>query len=290
MTPKTKKPIKQYTREQSPLFNIQSKRKLAAILKVDFDTCKRLISGGDTYYNVWPNKKGRLIEEPVKDMRITHDTIAKYLKKIQVPDFLFCPVKGRSALDNARSHIGNDELIKLDIGKYFPSTKFERIFDFFHSGMKCSRDVSWSLAKICSYQEHLPTGSPLSPYISYFAHERMWQKIKEMCGQDNYIMTVYVDDLSISGKKLKGETIWRIKNEIKKYGLNYHKEKKYSKNHPKLVTGAVIQDGNIKLRNKHHQEIRKLKKEIKSTKNLVEKQKLENSLKGLSSYRNQVEA
>lgn len=282
------KTAKQYAREQSPLFNIQSKRKLAEALKADWVTCKSLIENNVVHYNVYTNNKGREIEEPIEAMRTIHDTIAKYLKKVHVPDFLFCPVKGKSAVDNAKAHLGNDELIKLDIGKYFPSTRFERIFDFFHTGMKCSRDVSWYLAKICSRQDHLPTGSPISPYLSYFAHEHMWKKIRELCGQDNYTMTVYVDDLSISGKKLKGKTIWAIKQEIKKYGLKYHKEKKYTKTSPKLITGAVLQGGNVKMRNKHHQEIRRIKRELKVTTNTKARQKLEASLKGLLSYERQV--
>ncbi len=283
---------KQYAHEQAALSGIKTKTRLAEILFQDWDSLKKMSASYKNYYNVFPrteNDKTRIIEEPVKEMRVLHDRIASLLSRITPPDFLFCPVKGRSSISNAREHLTEGEMVKLDISKYFPSTTFGRIFNFFHDRMTCSRDVTWQLTSLCTYDGHLPTGSPLSPYLSYYAHEDMWLEIKRICDDAGYKISVYMDDMGISAERLDGRIIWQIKQEIQKYGLKYHKEKKYEVGQARLLTGAIIKDGRLKLRNAHHLKIRNTKRELAACTDPDEKERLKASLRGLLSYKKQVE-
>ncbi len=285
---------KSYKKTDSPFYKIKTKNKLATILKMDFDKIEEICISPEQFYNVYDDKnketgKIRRIEEPIDVLRKLHDRIAYFLKCIAPPDYLFCPVPGKSAVTNAREHKNNPELLKLDITKYFPSTTFGRIYDFFKSEMHCADDIAWYLSKLMTYDWHLPTGSPISPYLSYYAHENMWKKIHSICCEHDYKLTVYMDDAGISGKNISGRVVWEIKKEIKKYGLHYHKEQLYLESDAKLLTGAVIHKGELKLRNKHHLKIKQTRTAIANSKNEDERKKLTQSLGGLLSYKNQIE-
>lgn len=283
---------KSYSKIDSPFYKIKTKNKLGDILKESFDDIEEMCLYSDRFYKVYDieeNGKIRRIEEPTGNLRKLHDRISYFLKSITPPDYLFCPVSGKSAVTNVNEHKDNPELLKLDITKYFPSTTFGRIYDFFKGEMQCAGDIAWYLSKLMTYDWHLPTGSPISPYLSYYAHKNMWETIYSICNKHDYKLTVYMDDAGISGRNISGEVIWNIKQEIKKYGLQYHKEQKYSENDAKLLTGAVIHNGELKLRNKHHLKIKETKRAIANSNNEEERKKLTQSLNGLLSYKKQIE-
>ena len=281
-----------YSKTASPFYKIKTKNKLVAVLKIDFDEIERICLCSDQFYKVYDikeNGKKRRIEEPIDNLRKLHDRIAYFLKSITPPDYLFCPASGKSAVTNVNEHKDNPELLKLDVTKYFPSTTFGRIYDFFKSEMHCAADIAWHLSKLMTYDGHLPTGSPISPYLSYYAHENMWNNIHSICCENDYKLTVYIDDAGISGKNISGKVTWKIKKEIKKYGLHYHKEQMYSESDAKLLTGVVIHNGELKLRNKHHLKIKQTRMAIINSKNEDELKKFTQSLNGLLSYQIQIE-
>ena len=71
-----------------------------------------------------------------------------------------------------------------------------------------------------------------------------------------------MDDLTISGNKVPGETIWKIKQLIFKNGLHYHKEKTYIGG-AKEVTGIIIKDGKLFSPNRSHKMAHQVRTEIK---------------------------
>ena len=149
-----------------------------------------------------PGGKKRHIEEPKQRLKWIHKRIENVLNQIFPPDYLFCPVKRRSYVTNARQHRDAFEVHCLDIKKYFPSTRTSRVFQFFHEEMQCTPDVAGALMILCTFKDHLPTGSPLSPILSFLAHKRMWERISRMVKDAGCQLTVYIDDLTVSGKKV----------------------------------------------------------------------------------------
>ena len=65
--------------------------------------------------------------------------------------------------------------------------------------MQCESDVAGLLTRLATYQRHLPTGSPLSPIMAYFAYYDVWEAVAEITRQHGYTLTVYVDDVYPSG-------------------------------------------------------------------------------------------
>lgn len=254
--PSKKKTERQYFFDQSPFYKLRSKARLASILKISCFELKSHLKTAESDYSEFdltnPNGKKRHIEEPKPKLKRIHKRIENLLSRILLPDYLFCPVKRRSYVGNAKQHVTAKQIDILDIKKYYPSTRASRVFQFFYEIMQCDRDVAGVLMALCTFRGHLPTGSPLSPILSFLAHKKMWDRIAVMVKEAGCMMTVYIDDLTISGEKVSGGLVWEIKQEIKNTGLLYHKEKTYKGNRARKVTGVIIKDGEMRVPNSKH--------------------------------------
>ncbi|WP_204508338.1 reverse transcriptase family protein [Aestuariivirga litoralis] len=231
----------------------------------------------------------RGVENPRRDLKLVQARIARLLSRITPPDYLFCPVKGRSYVSNAAHHAGQRIVRCLDIRKYFPSTPSRRVYWFFHSVMQCERDVAAALASLATYKGHLPTGSPLSPIMAFFAHYDVWEAVAALCKANGYRLTVYIDDVTISGASLSPSVIWDVKRIIHGAGLRYHKEKHFV-DRPAEVTGVVIEGVNLRPPNRHLKSITETRKALGrklSSKRITE---LESRLTGLQGTLAQIAA
>lgn len=243
---------------QSPLYRLRSRSKLARLLGVSNRELKDLSAGDILYREFHIEKKGggtRLVENPRQSLKALQTKLARLLSRIEPPDYLFCPVKGRCYVSNAAIHADSRTVHCLDIRKYFPSTKSRRVFWFFEDVLKCSRDIAGLLTSLSTYQQHLPTGSPLSPILSFFAHYDVWEEVATFCRLKGYTLTVYIDDCTISGVKVPRADIWQIKRIIHRGGLRYHKEKTFIDRRAE-ITGVIVGDGKIRA---PHRQFRKLK-------------------------------
>ena len=180
--------------------------------------------------------------------------MATILGRIMPPDFLYCPVKGRCYVSNAAQHIGNRVVRCVDIKKFFPSTPAYRVAWMFKTVFGCPSDIAGLLTKISTYQGHLPTGSPLSPILAYFAFYELWNKISAFCSNRGYTLTIYVDDITISGPKVPLSDMWQVQKMIHGAGLRYHKEKGYFDT-PAEITGVIVGSTGVKAPNR---QLRKL--------------------------------
>lgn len=232
-----------YQLKQSPLYKLSSRSKLAKLLRITSAELRALENGIEMYreFDI-PKKNGsgyRHVENPCRPLKLAQAKIARILARITPPDFLFCPVKRRCYVSNAAAHRGNRVVQCLDIKKFFPNTPERRVFWFFEKIMKCERDIAALLARLACYNKHLPTGSPLSPIMAYFAYYDLWTKIEAFCKMKGLTFTVYVDDVTVSGTKVSKADMWEIRRMIYSYGLKYHKAKTFI-DRPAEITGVVV--------------------------------------------------
>jgi retron-type reverse transcriptase len=188
---------KYYAINQSPLYMLVMRSKLAKLLALTDAELRRLSKHSDKLYRErdLPKKNGdglRHIENPDYELKKAQYALTKLLGRIAPPDYLFCPVKRRCYVTNAAQHRGHRVVRCLDIKKYFPNTTARRVFWFFHKVMKCDRAIAGTLTGIACYKEHLPTGSPLSPILAFFAHIDMWDAVAAICKRDGLTLTVYM--------------------------------------------------------------------------------------------------
>lgn len=197
------------------------------------------------------NGKSRHCENPVPPLKALHSRIAKALSQIEAPDFLFCPVKGRCYVSNAAAHRQSRVVRCLDIKKFFPSTPSRRVYWFFHNVMGLRKDAAGLITDLTTFEGRLPTGSPLSPILAYFAFFDMWAEVGAFCEARGYVLTVYIDDVTVSGAQVSLSDLWHIKTIIRRFGLEYHKEKSFI-DRPAEITGVIVHKGMVSAPHRQH--------------------------------------
>lgn len=261
-----------YKINQSPFYKLSNKKKLLNIIFMSNKEFKSIVLNNDLNYiirNIIDKKgKQRIVEEPKKFLKRIHTRIKDLLSSIEVPEYLHSAIKKHSYLTNALSHVGKKSLLKTDISNFYPSNNFYKVYNFFKNKMLCSEDIAVILAKISTFQGHIPTGSPLSPILSFLVNQDMFNEINKIAVSNNCKFTLYVDDLTFSGKgcfKFSREVI----HIINKYGFlaKNRKTKKYLENQVKLVTGIIIKNDCVDIPNERYKRVRKLKEIIENEKN-----------------------
>jgi hypothetical protein len=209
------------------------------------------------YYRVWTNDKGREIQAPIGRLAQVHKRIGQLLARIEVSDYLYSQ-KGRSYADNAWAHRGSTPLIKTDIHRFYPSITRQMVFRMFVDDFECVMDVAHRLADVCCYkQAYLPTGSPLSGRVAFFAKRHMFDEIAHVAHHAGCKVTVYVDDVTVSGKAATKKLLGKIRQTISRHGLRTkgRKSKTFASGAAKMVTGVVVIRDEVRLPNTRHQNI-----------------------------------
>jgi len=271
-----------YPLNQSPFYKLLGKAKLAATLGVDLRRLDRLLSPKS--YHVWETEKGREIQQPIGWLAQVHKRISFLFARIDLPDYVFSQ-KGRSYADNARQHVGVHPLAKTDISKFYPSTTRHMVWDMFVTQFLCAEDVAGILADICCYkQQHLPTGSPLSGRIAFFAARPMFDDISKLAEEAGNKMTLYVDDVTVSGSQATKSFLSNVRRIIRRYGLKTKnaKSRTFASHASKMVTGVVVTGDKVALPNSRHKKIWSLKHEIRAA-SRRDRPKLLRALKGRES-------
>lgn len=269
MTRTKAKEQQRYEIERSPLYKLSNKRKLSELLEVELSVLSSLEKSGLTsQYRIFKDRKTqRLITEPIGELALIHKQLLKFFSRIAPPPYVHSAIKKRSYKTNAEQHKGSLNILKIDIKKFFPSIKFSYIHDFFSNELCCSRDIAAILSKLCTAQTekhgvHLPTGSCISPVLSFLANRRMFDSIKKICDSAGCTFTVYVDDIIVSGLNANRALLSEVAMVIHKHGYQYHKIKTYY-DQPALVTGLVVAGNRLRLPHERAKKIRELSKALR---------------------------
>ena len=282
---------KRYRLDESPLYGLENRKELAELLRIDRSTL-RCVAGLAGQYKVWVDSdSGRLITKPVGDLAKVHERILTLLTRIAPPAYLHSAVKTRSYKTNAEQH-RSGSVLKIDIRKFYPSIRFQFVFSFFREVMKCSVDIATILAKLCtvttrSFGVHMPTGSCISPLLSYWVNCRLFDALNELCAKQDAVLTLYVDDMTMSGSGASRALLTVLALRIKNFGYDYHKIKTYEKV-PAKVTGITIADGRLRL---PHARLKKIREAVTAldTATGADRAKLLASLVGRLSEAEQIE-
>lgn len=112
------------------------------------------------------------------------------------------------------------------------------------------------LAKLLTVDGHLPTGSSVSPILSYFAHKRMFDEIAQVADDLGLNFTVYVDDMCLSGNRAVRATLFRVRGIIARHGLQSHKCRYFPAGVPRIVTGNALTRNGLRLPHTRHLKIK----------------------------------
>jgi RNA-directed DNA polymerase len=259
--------------------------------------------------------KPRLIEPPSNDLKLIQKRIKNLLGRIKVPDNVFSGIKGRSYVDNALIHKGQNlrYLYKIDLAAFFPSISRETVYSFFLKDLCCSPDIAHVLTNLTTVDlsksntdlnevyrflelkkvkstNHLISGAPCSQILSYLVNHRMFDELQDLADKNRVTMSIYVDDITFSSehrisRRFKNSIIRIIKKY--KYRVSSKKVKSYSKIYPKLVTGVIIDSkGNLTVKNSLR---RKIAIEHNHLRNTPNDNKSRQRLRGLVTAARQVD-
>jgi len=223
---------------------------------VDWDHVPTLLSSNA--YREWTNEAGRLIQAPIGWMNSVHSKLARLFARIELPDYVYSQ-RGRSYVDNGREHAGIHPAVRTDINKFYPSVTRDMVFRMFRDDLQCAADVAARLADICCFQQvHLPTGSPLSGRVAFFAAKAMFDEVEQLASRTDCTLTVYVDDIVLSGSGATKTVLAEMRGIIAKHGLKSKasKSKTYAANAAKSITGTVVVGDSVRLPNVRHRLMR----------------------------------
>lgn len=260
--PWRRKAKKFYRLEDSQFYKLQSKKKLAKLLFTSVTALRGLSDKSIAHYEYWEEEKSdgskRPLCRPHQGLDKTQSRIAYLLTCIETPSYVHAPVPRRTYVTNAAAHRGSKAFALLDIENFYPSCSEGKVIAFFKDRMKCSLDVAVILARICCDKGALPQGAASSPILSYWTYSEMWDEINDVCVKAGNKFTLYLDDLSISGDKVFGRTLWQVRNKIRKHGLRIkeHKTRRIF-GRPADITGTIVQGENLRLPNRQHEKLSK---------------------------------
>lgn len=282
-----------YPAHKSSLFRLRGKNKFEKLFNIKLEDVE-LIANIENY-RVWTNPKGREIQEPIGKVKKFHESLNAFLCRIEPPNYLKSK-KGSSHIDNALSHASESDknLIKTDISKFFSSVTKKDVACLFLYEFECSKDIAHAIAELCCYKNaFLPTGSCLSQRLAFMAKRAMFDEIFKLAQTENCVLTVYVDDITVSGDRATKEMLANIRQIIRVNNLKTSNKKSltYAASTAKQVTGMILKNNSCALPNKHHKEIFELKNILKNSnfKSVnLNKNQLQLRLNGKISYKEQV--
>ncbi len=156
--------------------------------------------------------------------------------------------RGRSIVDNARPHVGQAIVIRMDVVDFFPCTGDLRIEAYF-------RRIGWNaeaaalLTRLTTYEGGLPQGAPTSPRLSNLVNYGLDARLSSYLRRRGGQYTRYADDITISlprnwGRRARG-FVQKTRAMLRACGYRAHARRKLSirrRHQRQEVTGLVVND------------------------------------------------
>ena len=174
------------------------------------------------YHFSWRKKNAggwRLIESPKQTLKYAQNKILReILDHVPAHAAAHGFVCGKSILTNARPHVGQATLLKLDLANFYATVGFSRVTALFRS-LGYSREAGIWLALLTTsaipgnmafpgqdpyafdpyLRRHLPQGASTSPVLANLSAYRLDIRLAGLSKSFGASYTRYADDLAISG-------------------------------------------------------------------------------------------
>jgi len=185
--------------------------------------------------------------------RIQRRILRRLLSKLRTHDAATGFEPGTSILDNAKPHVDQAVVIRMDVVDFFPATTAERIEWYF-------RRVGWNaeaaslLTMLTTHDGGLPQGAPTSPRLSNLVNFYLDVQMSNFAAKRKGRYTRYADDITFSfpkdyPKRVRG-VIQKAKALLIQHGYALHERKKLHvrrRHQRQVVTGLIVNDGRPRL-------------------------------------------
>jgi RNA-directed DNA polymerase len=242
--------------------------KLLELLNIEtgasIETIRRIISTAPRRYKVYeiPKRRGgtRTIAHPAQELKaIQRILLSHVLDKIEVSPIAMAYVKGRGIVANAREHLGQRWILKLDFKGFFPSITpkdWDRVArrtpalrEFASDQELLHRILFWGGGG--KEPQCLSIGAPTSPAVSNLVCVRMDEWMMARAHKRGLHITRYADDVTISGSNI--HQIIRFEKQFReamerskglKFEFNDDKRGIYGPGERRMVTGLILTPDN----------------------------------------------
>ena len=187
----------------------------------------------------------RIIYEPNYTLKkVQRNILDNVLSGFKVSKYAMAYVKGKSVKDNVLPHVNKRVILKLDIKDFFNNISFMDVYNKVFLEEYFPKQARTVLTYLCTYNEFLPQGAPTSSYISNLIMQDFDEEIGSFCEKNNISYTRYSDDMTFSGNFNVKMVIFKVKDELKKMGmqLNYDKIHVIYSNMSQQVTGITVNE------------------------------------------------
>lgn len=231
-------------------------------------------------------EKIRELAVPTGKLRHCHEYLKFHLNKIKQPAYLFSPRKGRSQRDNAAHHVGQNQFLELDVRKFYPSTTGEHIFRWAYHEAGLRTDVAGLLKHLVVIDDRMPFGSPVSPVLMSLVHRRMFDQVYVACQRYGVTMSLWVDNLELSGLSVPGVLLNEIREIVRRNGLRTHEIRYKQASRPVMITGVVIDEEQVVAPRSVHERMKKGYAALRTAVSEIDRlTAIDNLLSSLGTYR-----
>ena len=234
---------------------------LALLIGIPVIDLTKLVFCQDLFYTkrMVPKKTGgfRELEIPTNDLKyIQRWLLQNVLYKMHVSSYTFGFEPEKSIVDNAKNHVGKYCIVNIDVRDFFPSITFDNVFRLF-AYYGYTKEMSFIMARLCTYEGKLPQGSPASPRISNICSLKLDARLSALSKAYNAVYSRYADDITFSGNG-DIKSIVRPASQIimdEGFGVN---EKKTRVSYPfqrQEVTGLLVNGDHVRIPRKYKREV-----------------------------------
>ncbi|WP_161914289.1 reverse transcriptase family protein [Methylosinus sp. C49] len=191
-----------------------------------------------------PKRNGKLrqIDEPLPTLKeIQRYILDNILSNVEISKASKAFSRHSDIKKNARIHIRQPEILKVDIKDFFPSVNISSVYKALYA-LGYTDSLAMLFAQICCLDKSLPQGAPTSPALANIVCRDLDHDLLKYCTDRNLRYTRYADDITISGERIKKETITEVRFMIKsfKFKLNEEKTSIMRSGSRKVVTGIIV--------------------------------------------------
>lgn len=216
------------------------------------------------HYVLTPKKTGgrRVIEAPKQQLKaVQRQILCGILDKVPIYADAFGFAKGRSCLDGANRHVGEEVVVCFDLKDFFPSIRHARVLGFFRC-LGYPLAVARYLTALCTsvtpervlrqmtaadrppYRfAHLPQGAPTSPSLANHTAFTLDSRLSALARSIHANYSRYANDLAFSGDRpVAARLLYAVQTIVQDEGfcLNPAKTRIQSDTTRQQVTGLVV--------------------------------------------------
>lgn len=196
-----------------------------------------------------PKRSGRTrrIDAPDPALKqLQRRILHRLLKRLRTHPAAVGFERGLSIVTNARSHVDQAVVIRMDLKDFFNTTTSERVYRYFRT-IGWNHEAGQLLTALCTYEGSLPQGAPTSPRLSNLVNVQLDARLSGLGLRFGAMYTRYADDLTFSlivdDAEAAHSLIGVTKAIVAEYGYRLHMRRKLHirrRYQQQIVTGLVV--------------------------------------------------